>query len=138
MNKNFITFNVENSENLLSEIKKNVIDFCNKYPINFEKQNYKISFVNDKINEQTSQEWYKVTTYKYLHFFGRVYLDNDVKETLVIGNQEYSFTGTQNTVILILNGLEINSISKDSNVIDFYIAPSNNIHNFEPSAWNVL
>ena len=138
MNKNFMYFNIKNNTNLLPEIKKVVLDFCNTYPINFDKQNYQISLVNEKINEQSLEDWYKITTYKYLHFFGRVYLDNEVKETLIINGEEYKHVGTKNTGILIVNGLEINSAAKDANVIDFYIAPSKSINNFDPSAWNML
>lgn len=138
MNQNIFFYNIENVNNFLPEIKQEVINFCKKYPIDFDKQKYKILLCNEKINKEISVNWYKVTSYKYLHFFGRVYLDNDIEETVIIDDIGYSFTGKKGTVLFVLNGLEINSNAENANVVDFYIAPSRSVNNFEPGSWNVL
>lgn len=138
MNNNLVFLEIDNLENFMPTIKQAILDFCKQYPINFEKQRYKISIINETIDSLTSEQWYKVTQYKYFHFFGRIYLDNDVSENIIIRDQEYTFIGKKQKAFISLNGLKIKSSAFNANVIDFYVVPESTIENFDQSAWSML
>ena len=128
-------------EPINEQIKKIVESMCKENKINYNKQEYRILFSNDKILFKNNSIKFTSGSKKYLSFYGKIYSDKKEKivETIYFNNDLVNLEMQKDDLLVILGGIKNSTVvGQDEELSHFYVAPSYMLDMHDPKIWQIL
>jgi hypothetical protein len=114
---------------------------CKENKINYNKQEYKILFSNDKILFKNNSIKFTSGAKKYLSFYGKIYSDKKEKiiETIYFNDDLVNLEMQKDDLLIILGGIKNSTVvGQDEELLHFYVAPSYMLEMQDPEIWQNL
>jgi hypothetical protein len=132
----YIVKNIDGDVNeLIQVLVKNI---CKENRINYEKQNYKLLFSNEKLLTKNNNVKFTSGSKKYLCFYGKAYLNKKGKivENIYLPNGTEVLEPRNNDLLIMCGGLENSTVVESSEeLLHFYVAPGHMIRLQDPLLW---
>lgn len=127
--------NINNTINLL------VQDICKENKINYQKQEYKILFSNEKILVKHNDIKFTSGSKKSLSFYGKTYLSKKSKivENVYLKDNIVKFEPEKDSLLIMCEGIDNSTfVENDEDLTYFYVAPKALIKLQDPTLWQSL
>ena len=135
----YVISNLENDTN--DTINKIVKDMCKNNNINYEKQEYKILFCNEKMYLKNNETKFTSGSKKDLSFYGKVYSNKKGKvvENIFLDSGVVQVEPKENDLLVISGGVKNSTVVEiDQELLYFYIAPNSLLEAQKPNLWQSL
>lgn len=137
-----IEYNISKIDDSYIESIKTLLEYmCKENKINKKSQEYKILFSDEKVLKKHNSVLFTSGSKKYLSFYGKIYLNkkNKIIETIHLEDGPISFEVFDNTILIILGGINNSTnVEDEENILYFYIAPKAMLELQEPGKWQDL
>jgi len=123
------------------KINSLVKDMCKKNKINYEKQDYRILFSDEKIPLTHNDVKFTSGSKKYLSFYGKIYLNKTSRifESLYLDSGLITIEPKRTELILVCGGVENSTVVEtDERILHFYVAPNHLLELQDPLLWKSL
>lgn len=127
--------NINNTINLL------VQDICKENKINYEKQEYKVLFSNEKIFVKNNDIKFTSGAKKSLSFYGKVYSKKkgNVIESIYLKDEVIHLKVNNDSLLIMCEGIENSTeVDNDQELLHFYVAPGNLLIMQDPLLWQTI
>jgi hypothetical protein len=127
--------NINNTINLL------VQDICKENKINYEKQNYKVLFSNEKLLVKNNDIKFTSGSKKSLSFYGKVYSNKKGKiiESIYLNDQIVFLEPNNSSLLIMYDGINNSTtVESDEELLHFYVAPEILLKMQDPVLWQTL
>lgn len=124
--------------NVISLLVQNI---CKENKINYQKQEYKILFSNEKMLVRNNDIKFTSGTKNALSFYGKLYSDKKGKviEKIYLKDDVITFEPKHDNLLIMFEGIDNSTIvDDDQDLLYFYVAPNNLITMQDPSLWQDL
>lgn len=135
----YIVDNIETSVEL--SINKLVKKMCKENNINYEKQDYKVLFSNEKILYKHNGVKFTSGFNKSLSFYGKIYTNkkNTIIENIYIKDQFVVVEPNSKNILIMSEGVDNSTFVKDDEeLLYFYVAPSYLLGLQDLALWQTL
>lgn len=133
----------------LSDIKDNVNrtisllvqDICKANKVNYEKQDYKVLFSNEKILVKNNDIEFTSGSKKSLSFYGKIYLNKKGKiiESIYLKDKVVQLEPTHDSLLIIYDSTNNSTkVDIDEDLLHFYVAPAILLKMQDPLLWETL
>jgi hypothetical protein len=128
-------------DNIYKLINNLVKNMCKLNNINYDKQEYKILFSNEKLYSKNNDVKFSSGSKKYLCFYGKIYLNKKEKiiETLYLENKIITIEPKTDDLLIMFGGTENSTFVKNNEeLLYFYVAPNYLLEMHDPELWQRL
>jgi len=118
-----------------------VQDICKENKINYEKQEYKVLFSNEKILVKNNDVKFTSGSKNSLSFYGKIYSNKRgrVIESIYLKDDAIHLEPNNNSLLIICEGIKNSTkVDDDQDLLHFYVAPANLIIMQDPSLWQAI
>ena len=134
---------------ILSDIKDNINNtinllvqyICKENKINYEKQNYKVLFSNEKLLVKNNDIKFTSGSKKSLSFYGKVYLNKKGKivESLYLKDETVHLEPNYSSLLIMYDSIDNSTkVDNDEDLLHFYVAPEILLGMQDPLLWETL
>lgn len=123
---------------LIKDLTKTI---CKENKINYDSQNYKLFFSNEKLLPKNNSVRFVSGSKKYLCFYGKIYINkvNSIIENIHLQDETVSIEPQNNSLLIMCGGIENSTVvENDEELLHFYVAPSHMVELQDPSLWQTL
>ena len=131
----------KNTEEVNKTIKSIVENMCKENKINYNKQNYMISFSDEQVLFENNGIRFTSGSKKLLSFYGKVYLDKNKKiiECIHVNEKGEFIEIEENGILVISGGIQNSTFIKNyEEIMHFYVAPKHMLNWQNPENWQTL
>ena len=131
--------NIEDSIN--STISFLVKDICKENKINYEKQEYKVLFSNEKILVKHNDVKFTSGSKNSLSFYGKIYSNKNgrVIESIYLKDEVIHLEPNHSSLLIMCEGIKNSTkVDDDQDLLHFYVAPVNLTTMQDPSLWQAI
>ena len=135
----YIVSDVGNDAN--STIKRLIKSICKENKINYEKQEYNISFSNENMFLKNNNLKFTSGAKNILSFYGKIYLNKKGKiiENVFLHDDIIKLEPKETDLIVICGGVDNSTVVEiDQELLYFYVAPSSLLKLQQPNLWQTL
>jgi hypothetical protein len=128
-------------DNINKTINLIVKDICKENKINYQKQEYKILFSNEKILFKNNDIKFTSGSKKSLSFYGKTYLNKKGKiiESIYLKDSLVQFEPENNSLLIMCEGVDNSTmVENDEYLTHFYVAPEALTSLHDPILWQYL
>ncbi len=126
---------INNTINLL------VQDICKENKVNYEKQNYKVLFSNEKILAKNNDIKFTSGSKKSLSFYGKIYSNKNGKivETIYLKDDIVHLEPNSSSLLIMYDSIDNSTkVDNDEDLLHFYVAPEILLGMQDPLLWETL
>jgi hypothetical protein len=130
-----ISDSVHNTINLM------VQDICKENKINYQKQEYRILFSNEKILVKNKDIKFTSGAKKSLSFYGKIYLNKKGKiiESIYLKDNLLQLEPKPNSLLIMCEGIDNSTLVENDEILThFYVAPEALTRLQDPTLWQNL
>lgn len=130
-----ISDSVHNTINLM------VQDICKENKINYQKQEYRILFSNEKILVKNKDIKFTSGAKKSLSFYGKIYLNKKGKiiESIYLKDNLLQLEPKPNSLLIMCEGIDNSTLVENDEILThFYVAPEAFTRGQDPTLWQNL
>lgn len=132
---------IDLDDSVIKSINTLVKLMCKEKNINYEKQNYKILFSNEKLFVKNNNVRYTSGLKNLLCFYGKTYSNKNGKiiENIHLEDALFTFEPKVNSLLIIYGGIDNSTVvDSDEELLYFYVAPANLLELQDPILWQTL
>ena len=136
---NYKLINIEDDVN--STINMLVQYACKENKINYQKQEYRVLFSNEKILVKNNDVKFTSGAKNSLSFYGKIYFNKKGKvlENIYLKDEVVRLEPNHDDILIMYEGVDNSTIvNEDQDILYFYVAPSNLLIMQDPSLWQIL
>lgn len=129
------------TDDINNTIKLLIQDICKENKINYEKQEYKILFSNEKVFAKNNDIKFISGSKKSLSFHGKIYSNKNGKiiENIYLKDEVVQLEPDQNSLLVIYEETKNSTVvENDEDLLHFYIAPAVLLKMQDPNLWQTL
>jgi hypothetical protein len=129
------------NKDIKETIKLTVEDMCKKNRINYNKQNYMISFSEEQVLFKNNGTPFTSGSKKTLSFYGKIYSDKNKKiiECIHVDEKRDYVEIDGDGILVICGGIQNSTFIKHyEEITHFYVAPSGMLEWQNPENWETL
>jgi hypothetical protein len=118
-----------------------VQDICKANKVNYEKQDYKVLFSNEKILVKNNDIEFTSGSKKSLSFYGKIYLNKKGKiiESIYLKDKVVQLEPTHDSLLIIYDSTNNSTkVDIDEDLLHFYVAPAILLKMQDPLLWETL
>jgi hypothetical protein len=118
-----------------------VQDICKENKINYEKQDYRVLFSNEKILVKNNDVKFTSGSKNSLSFYGKIYSNKRgrVIESIYLKDDAINLEPNNNSLLIVCEGIKNSTtVDDDQDLLHFYVAPANLTIMQDPSLWQAI
>jgi hypothetical protein len=118
-----------------------VQDICKENKINYQKQEYRILFSNEKILVKNKDIKFTSGAKKSLSFYGKIYLNKKGKiiESIYLKDNLLQLEPKPNSLLVMCEGIDNSTLVENDEILThFYVAPEALTRLQDPTLWQNL
>ena len=129
------------SDSVHNTINLTVQDICKENKINYQKQEYRILFSNEKILVKNKDIKFTSGARKSLSFYGKIYLNKKGKiiESIYLKDNLLQLEPKPNSLLIMCEGIDNSTLVENDEILThFYVAPAALTRLQDPTLWQTL